>query len=216
MVEYLATETPFAFRNTCWFCGEPASKAFHFPQQNNYTLDCAHPPVTVNTCGECLRWANIAHVDNIWQVRLEVKKALIKHYKKHLAIGINWTKKSLEESGFEHGNFASFQRSAWKMYEISRDRVNFSGWRLEVNGQTLDDVSSTFTQAFCFDGVEYPSVEQAVTHYAENFSLNKQYLKHVLTIVGKENFSLAIRFCRVQVGATPQERAYALRKLKLG
>ncbi|MDO6427285.1 hypothetical protein Q4489_09690 [Thalassotalea sp. 1_MG-2023] len=215
MVNHLITETPFAYRFICWFCGEPTNKTFSFPQHSNYIPDCVHPPMSIYTCAECLRWANAAHEDNIWQVRFVVKKALINHYKKHLAIGINWTKKSLEESGFEQGNFASFQKSAWMMYEIARDRVNFSGWPIEINGNTLDSSSAFITQPFCFDGVEYPSIEQAINQYAENFSLNKHYLKQVLSVVGKDNFALAIRFCRVQVGATPQERASALRMLSV-
>ncbi|WP_286232640.1 hypothetical protein [Thalassotalea sediminis] len=213
-VEYLATETPFAFRHHCWFCGEPCDKFFAFPQGNHYVPSCIHPPLTIPSCTECLRFANASKADNIWQVNVVVKNNLIKKYRNHLAIGINWTKQELEDSQFEHGNFASFQKSAWKMYEIARERVNFTGWRLEINGVKLEVEGAFAEQSYTFDGVTYPSIDRAIEHYATTFSLHKQYLRQVLSIVGIAQFSKAIRFCRLQINATPQERAQALRTLK--
>lgn len=227
-------ETPFDKRHLCWFCGEPYSTLFVFPpikssheldEDLHLTFNCPHVRLSIPSCNECFRVATQCKVDSIWQVKEHVKQFLIQHYRKDLAIGINWTQQSLAESQFEEGNFAGFQRSAWFMYEVAKSRVNYQGWPLVIKGLVIEPVIS-LTQ-FQFDGVFYPSVEDAISHYAKAFFLEKSFFRAVfhhlsLEEKGKINgkrltiqqcFSHAVRFCRLLVGSTPDERKRAFSTL---
>lgn len=215
MTEYYAepymVESPFEHRKQCWFCGELVSKTFIFPNNKQIVVDCVHPVLSLSCCTECYVLANKSLGDNIWQINYHVKKQLMRIYQKDLAIGLNWTKKSLANSGFEGGNFEGFQRSAWFMYEVAKQRVNFKGWPLVISGITL--VVEHKKEVFVFDGVTYPSIDLAIEQYALNFGLDKSYLTKVLTHLGKNNFAKAVRFCRLQVGSTPAEKQQALKVL---
>jgi hypothetical protein len=208
---YSITETPFQYRQLCWFCGEPKEFLFAFPHSKWLVLDCVHPPIKVSACKECKRFASQAKVDSIWDVHMHVKQALIKHYHKDLAIGLNWTKEELEESEFEGGNFEGFKKSAWFMYEVAKGRVSYQPWPLIVNGDTLEYLPEK--EAFMFDGMRYPSIDDAILHYVQVFDLNLHFFKQVLARVGEAKFSSAIRYARIYIAATPQEQAIALRSL---
>lgn len=201
-------EVPFENRYQCWFCQEPAGCYFSFPHHLHLVLDCSHPSLAVPSCDECNAMALKAKVRDIWQVKQQVKSALIKKYKKDLAIGLNWTQEELQNSGFEDGCFAGFQKSAWFMYEVAKQRVNAKAWPLVLDGIALEQDSSVLS--FQFDGVIYPSIEQAIEHYCDNFNLDKAYLRQVLAKIGNDKFSQAVRFCRLYIGATPDEKRQAL------
>lgn len=204
-------EVPFHFRHCCWFCGEPANKHFSFPHSGVVVLDCVHPPLTLPSCKECHQLAMAVDVDSIWSVKGKVKQALVKRYRKDLSIGINWTEQELKESQFEGGNFSGFQKSAWFMYEVAKARVNFNGWKLVVGGITVEEVNDK--ECFIFDGVEYPSVDDAIVQYSKNFDLNLAYLRQVVQVLSPTRFAKAVSFCRMTIGATPQERAVALKQI---
>lgn len=204
-------EVPFESRHQCWFCAEPAASHFTFPHQYHLVFNCQHPTLTVPSCSECLSAALKAKVRNIWQVDQHVKKFLIKKYRKDLAIGLNWTQEELANSGFEDGSFSGFQKSAWFMYEVAKERVSFRGWPLVLDGIEIekDDGSDSFK----FDGVCYPSIEEAIEHYSENFRLDAMFLRQVLAKIGTGKFAQAVRICRLCIGATPDEKSRALRDL---
>lgn len=213
MMTYYATaiETPFSHRHICWFCGEPSSSHFTFPPVATHThivLNCIHPQLSVPCCPECSLFAHKAEVDSIWAAKEHVKCALIKRYKKDLAIGILWTPETLARSEFEGGNFAGFQKSAWFMYEVAKGRVNHKSCELILNGVNIENEEQS--TPFLFDGVVYPDIDNAVDHYAQTFGLQSDYFKKVLAHLLQENdhnaFSKAVRFCRIQVGSTPIER----------
>ncbi|GAA6205776.1 hypothetical protein [Thalassotalea sp. SU-HH00458] len=210
---YSFIETPFSFRNCCWFCAEPAAKVLHFPQSNNYVFNCPHPPLSLRTCQECYLPANKSRANAIWFVFKEVKSFLIKQYQKDLAIGINWTQEELANSEFEGGNFAGFQRSAWFMYEVAKKRVNFQGWPLIVDGINIEELQYSEEKSFSFDNIEYPCIDDAINHYAQAFFIPVDFFKEVLVAVGLERFAYAVRFCRLLVGTTPNERKAALKNL---
>ncbi len=203
-------EVPFEFRHCCWFCGEPAAKIFSFPQSDNYLLKPVHPALSLSCCGECFIPAQKSKLASIWQVATSVKKHQIKKYHKDLAIGINWTQEELANSEFEQGNFAGFKQSAWLMYEIARDRVNFKGWPLIVAGINIDELRWQTAENFAFDGINYPTIEEAIEHYSKTYDLQVGFFKQVLYKLGGNNFAQAVRFCRLLVGATPNERKQAL------
>jgi hypothetical protein len=135
-------DIPFECRHLCWFCGEPPKEDFIFPHRfyadlfnDAYVVHhCPHPLLAVPSCQECYQLAFKAEVDSIWAVKAVVKKGLKRIYKKDLAIGINWTKEELANSQFEGGNFSGFQKSAWFIFEIAKQRVDFNGWPIVVGG----------------------------------------------------------------------------------
>lgn len=203
-------DVPFNFRHHCWFCSEPAGHSFTFPHSAHLIFDCPHEVLTIPSCLECSHAANKATVRSIWQVEQSVKTYLIKKYRKDLAIGLNWTEEELANSGFEGGSFAGFQKSAWFMYQVAKDRVNFRGWPLVLNG--VEIINEEVDREFCFDGVSYPNIDQAIEHYSLNFSLDSDFLRRVLAKIGLQQFAKAVRFCRLYVGATPNEKSKALRE----
>jgi len=225
----IVTETPFNKRHCCWFCGEPNYAHFVFPSHSSLSayqgdksllVTCPHPVISVPSCSECHKLAKKARVHTIWAVKDFVKKQLIKRHAKDLAIGINWTQEELASSDFEQGNFAGFARSAWFIYEVAKDRVNYLGWSLVANGIELDEllIDEKVTEAFSFDGVLYPSLSDAITHYAKTFLLDEHYVSEVLQHLGNGDineraFARAVRFCRLLVNATPSERKVALKEL---
>ena len=211
--EHVLIETPFEFRHCCWFCKEPAANVYSFPQTSEQSLNSCHPALKLNCCVDCLPAANKSHGNSIWAVCKEVKSFLINKYRKDLAIGIHWTKEELENSQFESGNFAGFQRSAWLMYEIAKERVNFQGWPLVINGLNIDEYIPEMDDVFIFDGIEFPSFNDAVLHYIQTFGLHKSYFYEVLAQVGKAKFSFAVRFCRLLINATTDEKKAALKTL---
>jgi hypothetical protein len=222
----IITETPFDKRCCCWFCGEPSHVDFIFPPQTSYhenkylVLSCPHPTISVPCCAECQKLASKARADNIWAVNAIVKKQLLKRHAKDLAIGVNWTQAELASSEFEQGNFAGFARSAWFIYEVAKGRVSYLSWPLVVNGIELDDSANDFDQqeVFHFDDVTYPSIGDAIEHYAKIFLIDPQYVSAVLQQLsdGKldaKHFAQAIRFCRLLVNATSTERKVAFNAL---
>lgn len=204
-------DTPFQYKNNCWFCGEPYQYFFTFPHDWHIVIDCPHPKISVPCCKECLGLAQQAKVDSIYQVHYQVKILLHRLYKKDLAIGINWTPEELANSGFEGGNFASFQKSAWFMYEVAKGRVNFKSWPLVYQGVKLNN--SDTKPEFSFDGVTYPNIDLAIEQYVQSYGLNKDFFIQVLNQLGREGFAAAVRFCRLYINATPQERSIALQSL---
>ncbi|WP_448566683.1 hypothetical protein [Thalassotalea ganghwensis] len=210
--EYCHIEAPFNYRHSCWFCGEPASHELFFPHPHLNLLQCSHSPLIINCCKECQGAAHQSIADNIWQVATDVKKFLVKKYHKDLAIGLNWTQDELANSQFEGGNFESFQRSAWFMFEVAQARVSFQGWPIIVNGIEIES-ASLIEETFSVNGTDFPSLHHAIAHYTKAYGLAKGYLADVVTIVGQEQFSFAVRLCREMKDATPDERRLALEAL---
>ncbi|REL36047.1 hypothetical protein [Thalassotalea euphylliae] len=208
----LLVDIPFEYRHTCWFCGEPSDQFVTFPHARHIVLACPHPKLTLPSCRECRQLAYQTKVEHVWHLRDQVKVGLIRKYRKDLAIGINWTPEELANAGFEGGNFESFQRSAWFMYEVARDRVNYRGWLLSLGGEDIEHETNALS--FDFDGVYYPSINEAISHFSQNFGFNRQVLVKTLAIVGTEQFAKAVRFCRLLVAATPDEVNAALAELK--
>lgn len=223
------TETPFDKRHCCWFCGEPSHVFFIF---RTYQTTCSYesdeklspsrsqPVISIPSCRECQQFANKAKEKNILAVKSHVKKKLLTRYAKDLAIGVNWTKEELATSEFEQGNFAGFARSAWFMYEVAKTRVSYLGWPLVVNGIELEeiDLEQIEVEPFSFDGVLYPSLAEAINHYAKIFLLDEYYVSAVLEHLGNghiddKSFAQSVRFCRLLVNASPHERKVAFKAL---
>lgn len=211
MLSSTSIEVPFHLRRDCWFCGEPQSQLFIFPHDRHLVTECIHPQLSLPTCSECFSIAGQAKSDSIWLVASFVKKSLHKKYHKDLAIGIHWTQEELAQSEFENGNFAGFQKSAWFMYEVAKQRVNYKGYPLIFNGIALDE--NIEKDDFVFDGVSFPCLDTAILYYCDVYRLNIDFFKQVVHHFGRLKFADAVRFCRLYVGSTPQERTQALNLL---
>lgn len=226
-LHHITTETPFNKRHKCWFCGEPNQYVFTYLNtfeshvSENTSITKPSSKFSLPSCKECYQIAKKSITKakherlhhTIWTIKSEVKHYLVQHYRKDLAIGINWTKAELEESEFEQGNFAGFQRSAWFMFELARARVNYVSWPLIVDGITVLDEYEE--QSFNFDDVVYPTIEQAMQHYADILSISLDYFRSVLELLGDDHFAKVVRFCRLLVADNAYERQQALRQLRI-
>lgn len=211
---YQPVETPFNFRHTCWFCGEPSYQWPNFPRRQVTNL--SHPKLQIPACDECAPIVAKSKAAHIYLCREQVKKALRKAYQKHLAIGVQWTKDELENSGFEGKALEGFAESGWAMFEIARDRINYAGWPLAVAGVEIleSECCDVLSEPFSFDGVDYPSLNEAITQYALAFHFERRVLSEAVSIVGRQRFSQAVSFCRLLIGLNYASCRSALSKLR--
>lgn len=201
---YPQIDIPFDARYTCLFCGEPSNGDINIPFSADDKHKAPHDPLSVPACTECQSVVKKARCQSIYQYRNAVKAALTRKYQKALSIGSNWTEQELQESEFEGAAFAGFKRSAWMMYTIAKERVNYSGWSLCFEGVPLaaDEDAGGFT----FDGTEFISVEHAIEHYIKTFHLDALLLPELVKLLGKDKFTYAIRVSRLYLNITAAER----------
>lgn len=201
---YPQIDIPFDVRYTCLFCGEPSNGVVNIPFSVDDINKAPHAPLSVPTCIECLSVVKKARCQSIYQYRNAVKAALTRKYQKALSTGSNWTEQELQESEFEGAAFEGFKRSAWMMYTIAKERINYSGWSLCLDGVPLvpDDDAGGFT----FDGTEFVSVEHAIEHYIKTFHLDAILLPELVKLLGKNKFAYAIRVSRIYLNISAAER----------
>ncbi|SMY32979.1 hypothetical protein [Photobacterium andalusiense] len=207
---YHNIDVPFDYRHTCWFCGEPYFDSYAFmavPNYDNQTL-----PIMLPCCQECFSFANAVKVSSLDLLRDKVKQQLHKKYHKHLQIGVNWTKEELESSEMDGKALEGFRISGWKMFEIAKERVNYSGWPIYIDGLPCYDVTTTFQ--FEYDGIIYTSLNHAVTQLAALYAIPQPYLEQVVELVGREKMTYALRFCKTTYGYSPAERESSLASLR--
>lgn len=204
-------DIPFDKRHLCWFCEEPCNLSVDYYRQSH----CPHPSLTLPACKECATLAKNNTLTSIWECRVAVKDGLMQTYQKDLAIGINWTEEELAESEFECMVFAGFKKSAWFMYQVARDRVNAKGWPLSLEGILLDQASDGPSQTqFEFDGLTYPSLLHAIRHYSQVMMLDKAFLQEIVSLLGRDKFSQAIKIARLNVGITQGKQEQIIAELK--
>ncbi|WP_318505764.1 hypothetical protein [Photobacterium leiognathi] len=207
---YVSIDVPFEFRHTCWFCGEPYYESHAFMAKPNY--DDQVEPIMVPCCQECFSFANDIKVSSLDILRDKVKEKLHKKYQKHLQIGVNWTKEELEDSEFEGKALEGFRESGWKMFEIAKERVNYRGWAVSIDGIPVEGLTTAFQ--FEFDGIVYTSLNHAVTQLATAYAIPQPYLEQVIELVGRDKMAYALRFCKTTYGYSPAERETSLASLR--
>lgn len=206
MLNYASIDVPFNLRHTCWFCGEPSHQELTFPiQESDYIT---HIPLVIPACDECRTiakgTANVMRApESIYDLKLQVKNALMKRYAKHLGIGANWTKEELEETELDGTAFKGFTDSAWAMYEIAKQRADFNGWDLYVDGMELDILDDTY--AFEFEGKKFASFDSAVEFFLRAESLNKYLFEGLVDILGQSRFAYALKIGRLYTGVSRRE-----------
>ncbi|WP_249555639.1 MULTISPECIES: hypothetical protein [Shewanella] len=208
MLPITCIDIPFDKRHLCWFCGEPCKDFFEY----HATPHTPHPSLAVPCCSECLKLAKQHPLTSIWDCRMAVKDALMALYVKHLAIGINWTEAELAESEFSCKVFEGFKKSAWMMYQIARDRINFPGWPILLEGVDLECQQDS--SQFEFDGVSYSSLPAAIHYYSKQFCLDSAFFAELLRLVGKHRFSYALRLARIHIAAEKEMKRQVLADVK--
>ncbi|WP_354622735.1 hypothetical protein [Psychromonas sp. MME2] len=204
MNHYPPVEVPFNHRHCCWFCGEPNDTWVDFPRYASEEGLLTHTPLSLPSCKECDTIVKRSAFTSLYAYRDAIKKALAVKHQKILAIGSNWTEQELRDSEFEGAAFAGFKRSAWFMFELMQGRINYPGWPLRVNNETL--VIEEENDSFVFDGVTYVNLDSAVTHAVKTFYLDEQLFTRVLSVIGKDKFAQAIRLCRLYPMLTSKNR----------
>ena len=200
-------DIPFEYRHTCWFCAEPCNKVFSL----RVAPGCHHPSLTIPACGECKSIANKAPTTSVWECRDYVKDALVKRYASHLAIGDNWTKEELEASEFSCKILSGFRESGWMMYEIARDRVNFRGWPISIDGVVVDE---QWNNHFHFNGLTFSHLGKAITYYRELYGLDRDFMTSLINTLGQNRFGYALRLAKLYRSSSAREKQRLLRELQ--
>ena len=200
----LNLDIPFDCRFTCWFCGEGS-------HQTIVTTLKTRQAVNMPICDECKSYR--CHNESSALVILEklIKDKIVKQSAKALAIGANWTEKELQESELTGSAFDGFKKSGWKMFLIARERVNFSGWELSIDGVPIEN--TVVDENFVFDGLTFTSFITMLDYLSTTFSLNKDFLEQVLTLYGDDRAIDAVKFCRLVPNESKPEREKALNDL---
>ncbi len=105
-----------------------------------------------------------------------------------------------------------FRISGWKMFEIAKERVNYAGWPINIDGLPCYDVTTTYQ--FEYDGIIYTSLNHAVTQLAALYAIPQPYLEQVIELVGRDKMTYALRFCKTTYGYSPAERESSLASLR--
>ena len=214
MANYTVIDIPFSLRYTCWFCGEPSAVVVDIPPQPSDASQLRHDLLAVPTCAECQGFIGRQGLSSLAQYRQLVKQGLTRKYQKALAIGANWTEQELADSEFDGAAFAGFKRSAWQMHVIAKERLNFAGWPVCVDGIELSSDTGIDTSNddgyFEFDGTRFVNLDSAIEHYIKAFHLDSQLLPEMLQILGKDKFAYAIRLCRLHPQISSEQRRQIL------
>jgi len=190
-MDVIDIDIPFDYRFKCWFCGEDSHQTIEMNLskiQNNHI-------VNIPICDECKSYKCHKEVSSLDKLRELVKEKIVLRSAKELSIGANWTEQELQESDLNGRAFEGFKESGWKIYLVAKDRVNFCGWELCVGGIPMEDLSNS--EKFEFDGLIFTSFISMLDYLSKSFSLNKDFLRKVLTVYGNHRAIEAVKFCRL-------------------
>ncbi|NTS76488.1 hypothetical protein HR060_06355 [Catenovulum sp. SM1970] len=200
---YPLIDIPFEHRHQCWFCGEPRYTDIDFPRHAQEIRYINHPALSIPVCHECRQLITRSGFYSILSYRKAIKQKLAKKHKKILDIGINWTEQELAEVELEGRDFENFKRSAWPMYTLMQGRIDFKGWPLAIDGQSLDIEDEP---SFEFDGKSFNSIENAIEYAVKTFFLDEKLFVRILAFLGRDKFAQAIRLCRLYPRVEDGER----------
>ncbi|CDT42584.1 Conserved hypothetical protein [Vibrio coralliirubri] len=205
MTTYSYIDIPFNLRHTCWFCGEPSNDVVEFPKTAQTVAKIGHSPIALPACNECARINYSKNLTSIWSVRDQIKHTLIDKYAKHLGIGENWTEQELIDSDFSGSTLGGFGRSAWKMYQIAKQRVDYKGWPLSVDDIPLEVYDET--SGFEFDGTRYASINSCIDYFTKAAGVDKELLSQLVDIVSSDRFSYALRIAKLNKNVSNTKRS---------
>lgn len=206
-MDALNIDIPFDCRFTCWFCGEGSHKTIVTTlstHQHNYS-------VNMPICDECKSYKCHNDVNSLVKLEKLIKEKIVIRSAKALSIGANWTEKELQESDLNGGAFDGFKKSGWLMYLIAKDRVNYTGWELSIDGIPIENIS--IDEKLEFDGLTFTSFISMLDYLSISFSLNREFLQKVLTIYGNHRAIEAVKFCRLVPNDSKSHRDKAVNDL---
>ncbi|MEZ9998960.1 hypothetical protein AB4428_11715 [Vibrio lentus] len=205
MTTYSYIDIPFNLRHTCWFCGEPSNDVVEFPKTAQAIAKIDYSPIALPACKECASVRYAKDLTSIWAVRDQIKHALIDKYAKHLGIGENWTEQELIDSDFSGSTLGGFGRSAWKMYQIAKQRVDYKGWPLSVDDIVIEVYDET--SGFEFDGTRYASINSCIDYFTKAAGVDKELLSQLVDIVSTDRFSYALRIAKLNKNVSNTKRS---------
>ncbi|MFA0497731.1 hypothetical protein, partial [Vibrio sp. 10N.222.46.A1] len=211
MTTYSYIDIPFNLRHTCWFCGEPSNDVVEFPKTAQAIAKIDYSPIALPACNECARINYSKNLTSIWSVRDQIKHTLIDKYAKHLGIGENWTEQELIDSDFSGSTLGGFGRSAWKMYQIAKQRVDYKGWPLSVDDIPLEVYDET--NGFEFDGTRYASINSCIDYFTKASSVDKELLSQLVDIVSTDRFSYALRIAKLNKNVSNTKRSEIIEEI---
>jgi len=196
-------DIPFDCRFKCWFCGEWSHQTI---ETNLSKLQNKHI-INMPICDECKSYRCHEEVSLLDKLRELIKERIVLRSAKELSIGANWTEQELQESDLNGRAFDGFKESGWEMYLIAKERVNFRGWELCIDGIPIENISSA--EKFEFDGLTFTSFMSMLDYLSKSFSLNKEFLRKVLTVYGNNRAIEAVKFCRLVINDSESARRQA-------
>jgi hypothetical protein len=203
----LNLDIPFDCRFTCWFCGEGSHKTIVTTistPENNYA-------VNMPICDECKSYRCHNDVNSLVKLEKLIKEKIITRSAKELSIGANWTEQELQESDLNGAAFDGFKKSGWSMFLIAKERVNYSGWDLSIDGVPIENIS--LDEKLEFDGLTFTSFISMLDYLSDSFSLHKEFLRQVLILYGNNRAIEAVKFCRLVPHYSKSQRDKALEDL---
>ncbi len=201
-------DIPFEHIHKCWFCGEPKNDTVTVKKGgDNYDFDSF---IAIPSCPDCETLAKKSRLDDLEGLQQYIKTALVKTYATELSIGLNWTEKELSESDFNGSSLEGFRKSAWQVYQMAKERVNFKGWALTIDSLELDYVEYDHVT---FEGVQYSTLDRLIEHISNNYYIEAGFLRKVIEVMGKNKITQAVKFCRLLVADSEHNKQQALADL---
>jgi hypothetical protein len=200
-------DIPFDCRFTCWFCGENSHKTIVTSISTRQQRYSVNMPI----CDECKSYQCHNDAYSLAKLRERIKAKIVVRSAKELSIGANWTEEELQSSELHGGAFDGFKRSGWPMYLIAKDRVNYNGWPLCIDGIPIE--STAIDETFEFDGLTFTNFITMLDYLSKTFSLNQDFLSKVLAVYGNDRAIEAVKFCRLVPNHSVSQREKALEDL---
>ncbi|MDR9831697.1 hypothetical protein RCJ22_39590 [Vibrio sp. FNV 38] len=188
-------DVPFHLRHTCWFCGEPSADQVCLPKTAQSLKLLEHEALAIPACDECAKFGFPGSVRSIYELRDCIKHSLIDKYAKHLGIGENWTQQELQNSEFTGAILEGFGRSAWEMYQIARERVDYVGWAVVVNEMPI--LAYDDTSGFTFNKTRFPSLSACIHFYTKAAGVDKELLTELVRLVTPSRFAYALQIAKL-------------------
>jgi len=208
----LMLDIPFDKRNTCWFCGEISFKNISIKDESLQEINSGYTQVLFPACEECFNLSMKIRHSSIEDIQQSIKDKIVIKYSKYLAIGSKWTAEEIQSSEFSGIALSGFKESAWFMFEQTKNRVNYTGWDVSVDGISLGNTSGL--NIIKFDGVQYSNLNELLNYLVKTFSIDKSFLRQVIDIYGEENIVQAVKYCRLIIHFDEEERKSALDDLR--